>query len=245
MSHKTKLLLLITMICFSFRESHAQKQQLWFDYVMNYPFANSYVFSATGTYQTVLSRENKWRAFGIEPTLEHSYFTNLDLVVTVPMTYTLQTENYNSVNIDPALYARFHVSQNKRVNVRFIFRYDFRALRNLEEKSWQTGNRMRLKGEAIVSINHPNMFHDKLWYSSFDYEEFFVVDQQLDERFANRRRVRWGIGYRLDYKHRFELLYTLQSSRNQIDDEFTSIDNVMQLKYKLFLNPAKPQSSNP
>jgi hypothetical protein len=66
------------------------------------------------------------------------------------------------------------------------------------------------------------------------------LDKQVEERFANRRRARIGMGYRLNYKHRFDLAFTLQASRNEIDEEFTGTDNVIQLKYKMFLNPAKP-----
>ena len=79
-----------------------------------------------------------------------------------------------------------------------------------------------------------------LWSIFADYEEFIVLDQQLEERFANRRRARIGVGYRLNYKHRFDLGYTRQTSRNEIDDDYTGTDNVIQLKYKMFLNPSKP-----
>jgi len=61
----------------------------------------------------------------------------------------------------------------------------------------------------------------------------------LNERFANRRRGRIGLGYRLNYKNRFELIYTRQSSRNEIEGNFISNDNVIQLVYKMYLNPAK------
>ena len=56
---------------------------------------------------------------------------------------------------------------------------------------------------------------------------------------------RIGVGYRLNYKHRFDLIYTMQSSRNEIEGEFISSDNVIALKYKMFLNPAKPASTDP
>ena len=103
---------------------------------------------------------------------------------------------------------------------------------------------MRLKGEATISINGPNLFRDKLWYAIIDYEQYFVSDQQLEERYANRRRARIGLGYRLNYMHRFEMIYTLQSARDEISESFISTDNVIQLRYKMFLNPAKPSSND-
>lgn len=125
---------------------------------------------------------------------------------------------------------------------RDVWRYQTRAFQQLETKEWDVSNRTRLRGEIYFSINGPNLFTDKLWYAFADYEEFLVLDQQLDERFANRRRGRVGVGYRLSYQHRFDLSYTAQSSRNEIEGEFLSTDNVIQFKYKLYFNPPKVSS---
>jgi hypothetical protein len=98
---------------------------------------------------------------------------------------------------------------------------------------------MRLKAEAWIAINKLNLYQNQLWYAIVDYEGFVVVDEQVNERFANRLRARVGLGYRLDYKNRFEVIYTLQSSRNEIHGDLISNDNVLQLRYKLFLHPSK------
>ncbi len=52
---------------------------------------------------------------------------------------------------------------------------------------------------------------DKLWYSLLDAEAFIVMDQDVEERFANRFRIRTGIGYRINYGLRLEFMYTLQN----------------------------------
>jgi len=135
--------------------------------------------------------------------------------------------------------ARYFFSQGKRIDTRLVWRYQLRAFKQIEQEDWNVSNQTRIRGEAFISINGPNLFTDKLWYIFLDYEEFIVFDRQLDERFANRRRGRIGVGYRLDYKNRFELSYTLQSSRDEIDGEFISTDNVIQLRYKIYINPTK------
>ena len=135
--------------------------------------------------------------------------------------------------------ARLHITQNKRVNARLFLRYQQRHFHEIEADVWDISKRIRLKGEFWISITGPNLYKDKLWYTLLDYEEFIVLDDQLDERYANRRRARIGLGYRLDYKNRFELIYTWQSSRNEIEGEFISNDHVIQLVYKMYLNPAK------
>lgn len=218
----------------------AQKhQQLWFDYQLDHPFANQYLLEVTTSYQTVLADSGKWRSMSISPVFEYQYINRLDLMVGAPLFYTNQTVSYNTFEIAPYVGARFHVTQNKRVDSRLIFKLEERFFRNLETHSWEESNRMRLKAEAWISINKINLYQDNVWYAILDYEEFVVVDEQVNERFANRLRARFGIGYRMNYKNRFELIYTLQSSRNEIHGDLISNDNVLQLRYKMFLNPGK------
>ncbi len=223
-----------------FISTYAQKhQQLWFDYQLDHPFANQYLFEVTASYQTVLTDSAKWRSMSISPVFEYQFINQLDFIAGLPFFYTNQTASYNSLEFDPYIGARYHISQNRRIDSRLIYKLEERFFQNLETHSWEKSNRMRLKGEVWISINKINLYQDKLWYAILDYEEFIVVDEQVNERFANRLRARVGVGYRLDYKHRFELIYTLQSSRNEIHGDLISNDNVLQLRYKMFFNPSK------
>lgn len=216
-----------------------QDEQLWLEVQTSYPFANQYLLENTTTYQTLLSKEGKWRSLAISPTFEYTFSPRLDLLSEIGISYTKQQEAVNSFEIAPMVGGRFHITQGKRVDVRFVWRYQVRAFKEIEANDWEISNRTRLRGEFFYSINGPNLFADKLWYAFADYEEFVVLDQQLDERYANRRRIRMGLGYRLSYRHRFDLGYTIQSSRNEIEGEFVSTDNVIQLKYKWFFNATK------
>ena len=221
-----------------------QREQLWFDYQLSYPFANKFLLENTTSYQTLLNKKDKWRSFGLSPNFEYSIFTQLDLLFEVPLAYTLQKEGSSSYEISPITGVRFYVRQNRRLDLRLVCRYQVRAFRQVEAKDWDMSNRTRLRGEIFFSINGPNLYTDKLWYLFGDYEEFIVIDQQLQERFANRRRARLGLAYRLSYKNRFDVSYTLQASRNEIDGDFTSNDNIIQLRYKMYLNPTRVVDSD-
>lgn len=223
----------------AFSQSH---EQLWLEFQLSYPFANRYLLENTTTYQTLLNASNKWQAISISPSFEYVLFPSIDLLSEVPLGYTVQADGITSFEIMPMVGARFHITQGKKVDMRILVRHQTRAFHQIEEEDWDVSNRTRFRGEMFISINGPNLFTDKLWYAFLDYEEFVVLDQQLDERYANLRRARVGLGYRLNYKHRFEISYTLQSSRNEIEGEFVSIDNVIQAKYKMYLNPAKVAS---
>ena len=239
-----RVLLTLASLTFLSTNLYAQRDdQLWFDFQVDYPFANQYLAEVTSSYQTIFSPDEKWRNLSITPTFEYSAFTRFDFLFNVPMAYTLQTSGVNSYEVSPSLGVRFHISQNKRVDTRLIYKFEERFFYQTENNDWSTSTRNRIKAEARICINKPNLSTDNLWYVIFDYEEFIVLDQQLEERYANRRRARLGLGYRLDYRNRFELIYTRQSSRNEIEGDFNGGDNIFQIRYKLFLNPARKINS--
>ena len=234
-----RVCLLVVLLLITRLQGQAQShEQLWLDYQMDYP-SYSWLFEVSASYQTLLTQENKWRSLSVTPTIEYVLLDRLDLTADLPLSYTVQKEDTNSFELAPMLGARLHITQNKRVNARLFLRYQQRHFHEIEADVWDISKRIRLKGEFWISITGPNLYKDKLWYALLDYEEFIVLDDQLDERYANRRRGRIGLGYRVDYKNRFELIYTRQSSRNEIEGEFISNDNVIQLVYKMYLNPAK------
>ena len=221
-----------------------QSTQTWFDFVMDYPFRSQYLAELELSYQSMLDGDSTWRSYNITPTFEYQFFTSVDLVASAPLSYTVQTEDSETFESRITLETRWHITQNKRVNTRFVLKGDKRFFQDMETREWDSSTRIRFKLEATVAINRPNLYQDKLWYAITDYEQFIVMDKQLEERYANRRRGRLGAGYRLDYKNRFELIYTLQVSRDEIQDSFESTDNVLQLRYKMFLNPARPADTN-
>jgi len=218
--------------------SAQRKEQLWLDYQIDYPFANRYLFEAAASYQTLLSKEDKWRSLALTATFEALIFNFMDVTVDVPLTYTLQQPETNSFEIAPMVGLRFYITQSKRIDTRVYVRYQQRYFNQLEQNDWDVSNRTRLKAEAFICVNGPNIFTNNLWYIALDYEEFIVLDKQLEERYAFKRRAKIGLNYRWTYKHRFDVSFTLQSSRDEIDGEFAGTDNVIQLRYRLFLNPA-------
>lgn len=240
-----RLVVTLTFLFFAATYSQAQQdEQLWLEWQLSYPFASRYLLENTTTYQTLLNKDGKWRSINITPTFEYTLVTRLDLLSEISLGYTDQQEGISTFEIAPMVGGRFFITQNKKIDTRLVWRYQVRGFKQIEANDWDVSNRTRLRGEIYWSINGPNLFTDKLWYAFADYEEFFVFDHQLDERYANRRRARIGAGYRLSYKHRFEMSYTLQASRNEIQEDFIGTDGVIQFKYKMYLNPAKPPSTD-
>jgi hypothetical protein len=213
-------------------------EQLWFEYLLNTPFADSWNLENAFTYSTLLNTP-RWRALDWAPTLEYSITQNFDLMVMGTVSYTKQNESYNTLELRPAVGTRIHFTPNNRILIRLLLRYEQRNLLNLESDTWDQSYRPRVRFETIFPINQPSYYRNELWYAIGDAEILFNGNRNLEERFANRARFRVGLGYRFTTAFRIEFLYMLQKSRNGIDENFESSDNIFRfrLKHYLMRNP--------
>ena len=222
--------------------AQSPNEQLWFEYMLNFPFANAFNLENTFTYSTLLNTP-KWRAFDYSPTLEFALTNHIDLLAGGTLAYTNQVEDYDTFEGRLMIGTKIHFTPNKRILSRLQVRIEQRNFKNLDTKTWETVYRPRARAELLIPINRKTYFEDKLWYGILDAELLFAVDDDVQERFANRFRLRTGIGYRLSYSSRFEFLYMLQESKNGIDDSFESTDNIFRLRYKHYLRKTKPTKS--
>jgi len=213
-------------------------QQLWFEYMLNYPFANSYNLENSFTYSTVAGQP-KWRAFDYNGTIEYSLSQHVDLLGAGSVSYTQQTESENTLELRPQLGTKIHFTPNRRVQTRLLLRVEQRNFKNLETNNWEQVVRPRVRGEVIIPVNQNSIYRDNLWYAMID-AEYLLTDTDVQERFANRFRLRVGAGYRLTYSLRFELLYMYQQSRDGIDEAFSSSDNILRIRFKQYLRKSTP-----
>lgn len=82
-----------------------------------------------------------------------------------------------------------------------------------------------------------------MWYGIVDAEVLFT-DDEINERFANKFRLRLGVGYRLNYSYRFEFIFMNQQSRTGTDEDFTSSDNIFRFRVKHYLRKTKPSDAS-
>lgn len=222
-------------------QAQTVNEQAWFEYMLEYPFANAYNFENALTYSTVAGQP-KWRAFDYSGSWEWSVSPYVELIAQGVFSYTNQAADYNTFEIRPVIGSKIYLTPNKRVQTKLLLRLEQRNFKNLETKSWERATRPRVRAELAIPINKKSYFVDDLWYALIDAELLFA-DKDVEERFANRYRVRTGIGYRLSYTWRFELMYMNQKSKDAINDIFTSNDNVFRFRVKHYLrktNPATP-----
>jgi hypothetical protein len=190
-------------------------------------------------YSTLLGSP-KWNSFEYAPSVEYALTQNLDFVGGVTLSYTLQTDDYNTFEVRPMLGSRLHLTPNRRVLLRTYLRVEQRNFKNLETNEWDKTMRPRLRLESLIPINRKTYFENKLWYGIADVEWFMTVDKDVNERYANRFRMRFGAGYRMNYNFRFEFIYMIQQARDKTEEDFVNTDNVFRFRCKHYLRKTKP-----
>lgn len=210
-------------------------EQLWTEYMLNYAFANVYNLENAFTASTNFYQP-KWRALDYAPTLERAFSPHIDATVGFTFSYTLQNETSNTFEVRPTLGTRIHFTPNRRILFRTLFRFEQRNFLDLETKDWDHTERFRVRPELLIPINRNSYFRDNMMYAIIDAEWFFVLDRDVEERFANRFRFRTGLGYRLSKTWRFEVIYMSQSARNTIDSDFALTDNIFRVRVKHYIN---------
>jgi hypothetical protein len=234
---------LVFLLSFFFAEfSSAQTTtQIWDEYMLNYPFANSFNLENAFTYSTLMGTP-KWRAYDYSGCLEWSVTAHVDLLAQAVVSYTNQTDGYNTLELRPALGTRVYFTPNSRIQIRLLLRVEQRNFKNLQTNEWSQEYRPRIRGEVIIPINKKSYYEDNLWYGLTDVEWLSKTDD-VEERFANRFRWRIGAGYRLSYNFRFEFLYMLQQSRNTREEDFETSDSIFRFRIKQYLRKSKPSTT--
>ncbi len=174
----------------------------------------------------------------------------LDLTGEVLTVYTRQTNDVDSFELTERFGLRFHLFSRHlpariedrlrgsereatgRVVLRDYVRIEQRNLFYFGTKPDSSTWRLRNRVEIEYPLNRPKVSADGAIYVTSDWEWFIPLNGDAHERFANKQRVRAGLGYRHDLHWRFEALYIWGRSRNTMDQPFTTTDHVIDIRVK-------------
>ena len=230
--------------------AQSQEAQVWTDFTVGRNFASYYMAEVEFGYQALVKGDPQWRTFSISPTLEASFTPHFDVISGFPWMNTLQTDDVLTNEFRVQLGARYHVLPFKRVQPRITYRYESRFFNTLEpeaEAGRSASNRMRLNVGFWIALDKPLMSYDTLWYVFTDYEVYGVLDEQLNERYANQSAWRVAIGRKFSYNWRMEVVYSLLQFRNELDTprERYDLDNVFRASLKYYFTPPGRKSPSP
>ena len=188
-----------------------------------------------------------WRNLDVTPNVEYGLKDWLDLIGEATVGYTKQTDDDNTFEVTPRVGVRFHVFSRdvpthgshrrelppkRRIVVRDRVLFESRNFVYLGAGSGSSSDvRFRNRLELLAPINRAKLTDDGARYWLVDWEVFMPAGHP-DERFANKQRVRAGLGYRPSVTWRFEAVYAWTRSRNTIDEGFHSSDNIIDIRLK-------------
>jgi len=223
--------------------------QLWGNVTLDRVKSDRLVYELDFEPKVLLERpdgEPGWHNLDLTPNVEYSPNGWVDLVGEATIGYTKQTDDVNSVEVSPRVGIRFHLlsrhtdalirkhewSPKRRLVIRDLVRVESRnffysGAGSGSDSSWRFRNRL----EFLLPINKPKLTDDGAAYTLADWEWFVPLDEP-EERFANRQRIRTGLGYRRSSAWRYEVLYMWTRSRNTIEDGFATSDNIIDVRVK-------------
>ena len=189
--------------------------------------------------------EPGWASLDVTPNVEYVLKDWLDAVGELATGYTAQTDDVNSFELSPRVGVRFHFTTRDlptgpfkrerlprhRIVVRNLVRVEMRNLFYNQDTESDSVLRFRNRLEFQVPLNRRRVTDDGARYAMVDWEWFIPLDDPA-ERFANRQRIRAGFGYRRNLQWRFEGLYIWTRSRDTTEDEFSTSDNIVNLRVK-------------
>ena len=194
--------------------------------------------------------EPGWRNLDVSPNVEYSAKRWLDLVGEATVGFTKQTDNVDSIELSPRVGLRFHIFSRhvpttggvfgvrelpprRRIVVRDLVRFESRNFIYTgdtdEPNSFTTRFRNRL--EFLVPLNKAELSNDEVRYFLADWEWFVPLGEPA-ERFANKQRIRTGLGFRRSFSWRFEILYVWTRSRDTVQEGFKTNDNSINIRLK-------------
>jgi len=231
--------------------AHAQTNlQLWGNFTLNWPRSERLAYELDFEPKVLVSAPDdqpSWMNLDVTPNVEYSAKGWLDWVGEAVTGYTKQTDDVNSFEVTPRLGARFHLFSRDRPALRGR-RHEMhpkrrpvvRALVRVESRNFiysgagsgsDSTVRFRFRFEFLAPLNKSRITEDGTRYFLADWEWFVPLDDP-DERFANRQRIRAGVGYRASGAWRFEGIYMWTRSRDTIGDGFETSDNIIDIRVK-------------
>lgn len=228
--------------------------QFWGDLSFNWVKANGAAWALDLEPQVLIASsedEPAWASFSATPNFEYSPTGWLDTISEVGTGYTRQTDGLRTAELTPRVGLRFYVFSRdienrigrtlagddrpprRRLVLRDRLLVEQRNLFYSDETPTSSTVRVRNRIELQFPLNRERTTDDGARVAMVDWEWFMPIGDP-DERFSNRQRVRAGLLVRRSFFSRLEVVYVWTSSRNTIDEPFTTSDNAISLTFRKF-----------
>jgi hypothetical protein len=233
------VLVLFAPVSLSAQETDPEvSEQVWANLVLSFPRSEKLYLEYDIEAARQVSSGEPWRSFYGTGLVEYYPNSFIDLTGDLATGFTQQSEAEHSFEVTARVGFRLHLltqiinnswfkdhrperMSGSRFSIANYARIELRNFNYSGERPSSHGVRFRDRIEFKVALNEPNLATDGVWYLMADGEWFVPMSsEEAPERFAQKFRVRAGIGYRRDYKWRFELVAMRDDARDTLDEEF-------------------------
>lgn len=204
--------------------------QLWTNFMVEWQATPSWFVSFDLEPKRLLVGDGQWGNIDYTQSVEYAPTRWLDLIGEVVAGYTDDTENPDVTEVTERLGFRLY-PWRKRFQLRDTFRFDQRN-RFFDDGTTDHVLRTRNRVEVRYVLNRQKTSETGAWITIADFEYFFPIGPNAEERYASRYRIRAGMGYRVNPAWRVDLLYFWQESRNTYGAPFDSQDHIIDVRFR-------------
>jgi hypothetical protein len=238
----------ILIVAMPARSAAQVNTQLWVDVTLEWIRSAHLTYAVDFQPKVLLSRpegDPGWYTVDVTPKADYAWKSWLDLIGDLKLGPTHQTDEVDTFELTPRIGARFHLlsrnvpdfvgffrerTPSHRMQLNDLVRIEWRNLFS-ESQPDQSTARFRNRVELSYTLNRPKA--TDIGATSFQADwEWFLPVSDVQERFANEQRIRSGVGHRFSASWQFEFLYAWTRSRATIEDNFTTSDNIFNVRVK-------------
>lgn len=184
-----------------------------------------------------------WSNLDLTSTMAFAPAHWVDLVGELLIGHTQQTDDLETSELTGRAGVRFHFMSRleqavlneripkRRLVIQDLFRVEWRNVFYSNEQPTDSLLRLRNRFQVQFPFNRPKVSDAGALYLVADWESFYRVSDPT-ERFANRQRIRVGLGFRQSTAWRYATLYQWDRSRNTTSEPFTTTDNTLNVQIK-------------
>jgi hypothetical protein len=228
-------------------------KQLWANMILSRPKSEKLYFEYDIEGARQISGGEPWRYLYGTGLAEYYPSRFIDLTGELSTGFTVQSAEEESFEATVRLGVRLHLitqifnsplitkirperMSGKKLSLSVLSRIERRNF-------WYSGDRpsfddlrWRNRLEFKLALNEPNLATNGVWYLMADGEYFTPIgDDEAPERFATKYRLRLGLGYRLNYTWRFEVLAMRDEAKETLEGEIEVDAYILDLRLKWFL----------
>jgi hypothetical protein len=226
-------------------------KQVWGNFILSLPQSEKLYLEYDIEGATQVSGGDDWNSLYGTGVVEYYPNAFLDLTGEAVTGYTNQTSGENSFEATARLGFRLHLIRQifnssfvkkirsermsgQRFSIANFARMEYRNFWYSSDRPSEDELRFRNRVETKFALNSPSLSADGTWYFIGDVEWFVPIGDQVAERFATKRRIRAGFGYRRNYVWRFELLAIGDNTRDTLEDSGEAESRMLDLRVKRF-----------